>query len=695
MSHRTSRLTGILIGLSALFLASLAGCAKPAPEETVTEPEAPVAAPAETEAASAPSSDADSQIPDLKDDFYEAVNHELLSQWEIPEDQASVSWFDKLDDQITEQIDQIIKTAAETTDAAPGSDLYNIAAYYLTAMDLEARDEGGLGPTVTAFFEEVDAAGTVSELLEACGRFQRAYGYGSLFGLYYAADGADSSQKALYFLNADTHLSREEWFSEDEQVKVQNEAYLTYLKELFRAEGLSETEAADSVSRVTDLMKDLASASLTLAEQYDASLTYNVYTASDLEELLGGAISIDVLTDIFGIRPEETLIVQDVGLAQKAASYFTEENLPLLKEYVKITTHNDLAPYMDSASLNARIDYGTAALGLETAKSFESVVSDQVQTNLGFPCGRLYCESYFAPETTEDIETIVNQIVSVFRNRLQKIDWLGEETRAEAIKKLDALDIRIGVPKIWPQDLMPVSLTRPEDGGLYVENHLAYQSADINYVFSEKDEPVNRELWSMTPQTVNAYYAPDSNSITLMAGILHEPFYSPDASDAVNLGRIGMIIGHELTHAFDNTGSQFDEHGNVRNWWTDEDREKFLALAEKVVEYYDALELNGIPVNGTQTLSENIADLGSLSCLTEIAENEGYDLKELYTAYAGLWAKKMRAEALAADMAVNLHAQPKIRANAVLSATDGFYEAFGIKEGDGMYVAPEERPKIW
>ena len=199
----------------------------------------------------------------------------------------------------------------------------------------------------------------------------------------------------------------------------------------------------------------------------------------------------------------------------------------------------------------------------------------------------------------------------------------------------------------------------------------------------------------MTPQSVNAYYSPDSNSITFLAGILQDPFYSPKASDAENLGRIGMVVAHEITHAFDDNGSQYDENGNIRNWWTDEDREKFMELSGKVVDYYGAMEVQGIPVNGTQTLSENIADLGAVSCITEIAENEGYDLKEMYTAYAGLWAQKIRDEALAANMAVNTHAQPKIRVNAVLSATDGFYEAFGIKEGDGMYVAPEERPKIW
>ena len=247
------------------------------------------------------------------------------------------------------------------------------------------------------------------------------------------------------------------------------------------------------------------------------------------------------------------------------------------------------------------------------------------------------------------------------------MDWMSEETRAEAIKKLDTLDVQIGMPEVWPQDLHPISLTRPEDGGLYVENHLAYQKADIDYNFSSKDEPVNKALWVMTPQSVNAYYSPDSNSITFLAGILQDPFYSPEASDAENLGRIGMVVAHEITHAFDDNGSQYDENGNIRNWWTDEDREKFLELSGKVVDYYGAMEVQGIPVNGTQTLSENIADLGAVSCITEIAENEGYDLKEMYTAYAGLWAQKIRDEALAANMAVNTHAQPKIRVNAVLS----------------------------
>ena len=695
MSHQTSRLTGLLFGISALFAAFLTGCAANAPAEPAKEPETSISAPAETEAAAAPSSGTASQIPALEDDFYESVNHDLLSQWEIPEDQSSVGWFAKLGEDNLERIGQIIKTAAETPDAVSGSDHSNIAAYYLTAMDQETRNENGFGPTVSAFFEKVDAAETISELLEVCARFQREYGYGSLFGLYYGVDGADSGKNVLYLLNSDTHLSREEWFSEDEQVQAQNSAYLAYLEELCQIEGMSEEDAAASVKRTSDMMKDWASVSLTAAELYDASLTYNVFEASDLEELFNGKISMETLTDIYGIRPDEMLIVLDTELARKTASWLTEENLPLLKEYVKITVHNDLAPYMDIASFDARMSYNTAIQGLETAKPFETIVSEQVQETLGFECGRLYCEEYFAPETTEDIEKIVSQVVAVFRSRLQNMDWMSQETRAEAIKKLDTLDVQIGMPEVWPQDLHPISLTRPEDGGLYVENHLAYQKADIDYNFSSKEEPVNKALWVMTPQSVNAYYSPDSNSITFLAGILQDPFYSPKASDAENLGRIGMVVAHEITHAFDDNGSQYDENGNIRNWWTDEDREKFMELSGKVVDYYGAMEVQGIPVNGTQTLSENIADLGAVSCITEIAENEGYDLKEMYTAYAGLWAQKIRDEALAANMAVNTHAQPKIRVNAVLSATDGFYEAFGIKEGDGMYVAPEERPKIW
>ena len=288
---------------------------------------------------------------------------------------------------------------------------------------------------------------------------------------------------------------------------------------------------------------------------------------------------------------------------------------------------------------------------------------------------------------------IIEQVIETFNRRIDALDWMSDATKKEAKNKLAELDVRVGHPDSWPQDRYELILEAPEDGGLYIDNYLRAAKAASDYSFETKDEPADRSLWPDTPQTVNAYYDSQNNSINILAGILQAPFYDPDASAEENLGGIGTVIGHEITHAFDTSGAQFDENGNLRDWWTAEDKEKFRALADEVISYYDGMEVDGKSVSGEQTVTENIADLGGVSCITEIAESEGYDLKKIYEAYANIWASKEREEYLAMLMAVDVHSPSKIRVNAVLSAQQEFRDLYDIEEGDGMYQ--EKMPEIW
>lgn len=268
-------------------------------------------------------------------------------------------------------------------------------------------------------------------------------------------------------------------------------------------------------------------------------------------------------------------------------------------------------------------------------------------------------------------------------------------TKKEALAKLDAMTARIGVPDVWPQDRYGIEVKTPEEGGLYIDNILAVLQADREYEFATKDEPVDGTLWEDPPQTINAFYDLSGNNITLLAGVLNSPFYSGDATEEENLGGIGMIIAHEITHAFDSSGSQYDSNGNLRNWWAQDDAKKFEELGQSVVEYYSAQSVRGMQVDGQLTLGENIADLGAMACVSAVAKQRGLDLRKVYAAYANLWAEEVRDEYLANLVTTDSHSPGKVRVNAVLSATDDFYDAFGITEQDAMYVAPEDRPRIW
>ena len=628
-----------------------------------------------------------------KDDYYEAVNQEVINDWEIAPDESVVNWFSIAQDRIDERMAELISDISEGETQDPGSDESNIRAMYLTGMDIQARDENGFGKTLTDFFGKVDAAQTIEELERACMEMDKQYGIGSVFKLSVSSDLQDSTRQVLVAEAGDHGIDKEIWLSDDESNKNVVSYYLEFLAKLYEIQGYSEAEAKAAAEDTAKLMKTLASKALSQEETYNPEKTYNVFSVSQLEELFQGNISSEMIEEIYGVAPDDQVIVPEVEMSKTMASYLIEENLPLLKQYVKICIHKAISQYIDMESYNVLMEYSRKAQGMEEETPFEEQLILDLQDPLGFECGRLYCEKYYSEETTEEVAGIIDQVVAIFGQRIGLLDWMSEETKAEAQKKLDSLEVRIGHPEKWPQDNYEVILLSPEDGGSYIENYLMVCHALNEYMFEKKDEPTDKTQWPDTPQTVNAYYDPQTNSINILAGILQDPFYNLDSSDEEKLGGIGAIIGHEITHAFDTTGSMFDEKGNLRDWWTQADKESFQKLADEVIAYYDGMEAYGKQINGAQTISENIADLGGVACITEIAQEKQYDLKEVYEAYARIWASKQREEYLAQQVAVDVHAPAKIRVNAVLSAQQAFRDTYDITEEDGMYQ--KDMPKIW
>ena len=628
-----------------------------------------------------------------RSNYYQAVNGELLESWEIEPDESVKNWFSILQDRVDERIAELIRAAAEEEGLPKGSDESNVRALYLTGMDKDSRNEGGFGETVSAFFARVDGADSVEELVRACMKFNRNYGLYSIFGMYVGADYEDSSVKILGVDAGDTGLNKEIWFSEDESNQKMVSEYEALLRKFGEIEGYSQEDARKAAEDTVNLMRSLAENSLSQSELYDPEKTYHVYQVSDLEALFSGNISSEMVEEVYGVQGEDPVIVSEVEKVEQMGAFLTEDHLPTLKSYVKLCAHKDLSSYMDMDTYQAVTDYSMAVSGTEESRPFEELLMEEIQGLLGFQCGRMYCQNDYPEETTEEVTQIISQVIDTFRGRIDGLDWMSEATKEEAKNKLAKMEVRVGHPDIWPQDRYELVLDAPGEGGLYIENYMKAARAGSDYSFATRDEPVDRTLWPDTPQTVNAYYDPQSNSINILAGILQEPIYQPDASPEVNLGGIGTVIGHEITHAFDTSGALFDEDGNLRDWWTAEDKEKFRSLAQEVISYYDGMEVNGRAVNGEQTVTENIADLGGVSCVTEIAAAEGYDLKKVYESYANIWASKEREEYSAMLIAIDVHSPAKIRVNAVLSAQPEFRELYGVEEGDGMYQ--ENMPKIW
>lgn len=625
-------------------------------------------------------------VPKETDDFYHAVNAEQLKKWEIPEDQPSISWFDNAAEENYKKLDAVIKQIAQKENPI-GSDAYNIASLYETGLDQDTRNNGGCG-VMNPYMTQIEKATSVKELISINMEINRKTGFSSLMGVSIYADAKDSNKNTLYLNGMDTGLLKEEWFSDDQ---TQAQAYEKLLKQL----AMLNQESENDVEKIIDMMKSIADVSLKMEEQYDAAKTYNVYHVSDLADLFKNQLSMEEFCQLYEVSQSDSIIINDVKALKKSVEYLKEENLDILKMYMKMIIYKDLASYVDIDSYNAKEEYKVAVTGQTKDVSFARNVSEDVQSALGFECGKLYCEQYFSEESKVDVQKMVEEIIQVYKQRIEALDWMSEKTKKEACKKLNTMDIRIGYPEQWPQDKYKLTLTPLKEGGLYVNNIIAIQQAKQDYLFKTKGDPVDRSVWPDTPQTVNAYYDPSNNSISLLAGILQAPFYDKNATAEENLGGIGMVIAHEITHAFDTSGAQYDEKGNVNNWWTKKDLEKFNELAQTVIDYYSTFEVNGIKVNGEQTVTENIADLGAMNCITEIAQKKGYDIKNVYTAYAKMWATKMRDEYQSYLLKVDVHSPNEVRVNAVLSSIEQFYKAYDVKEGDGMYQKSEDRPSIW
>lgn len=633
--------------------------------------------------------------PSLKNDFYEAINFNELNSWQIADDASSVSTFSKLMDKNYELVQEIIVSTYNSNPDISKRDDYNIAALYETAYDYEARNNGGYGK-LNECITKFDNAADLNTLLKASFECDRNYITGSAITIGYTPDLLDST-KYTYYSSVHYGLEKERWVSSN---TLYVDAFTKYLKTILTLNGTSELDADNIINDVTAVMKDIASVSLSIEDLSNPDIINNPNSLTDFVGMLNNAVSVEDIKTIYGITNDSAkIIVQDVEALKKLATYLTEDNLGLLKNYMKICLYLTYSECATIAHENAYIEYKKSTQGLKEY-SLEKNINTNIQMILEYELGKKYYEKYFTAEMQQDILSMIDEIKKIYERRINNLSWMSAETKEKAINKLKVMKSSVGVSQtdIWPQDLLNYTFTTKADGGLYIDNVVEYMKSNNDYFMNETatGNPVNNNIMSVSPQTVNAFYSPSNNAIMILPGIAQSPVYSIDNSKEENLGGIGTIIAHEITHAFDSNGSKFDEFGNIgQSWWTAEDTAAYEKLQQKTIDYYNGFQINNQNVNGTLTLSENIADLGAVSCITEYAKNNNYNLENLYTAYAKLWATKIRPEALDAQLLLDVHSPAKIRVNAVLSATDDFYTAFDIKETDGMYKPKEERPSIW
>lgn len=636
--------------------------------------------------------------PELaREDFYEAMDADLIDGMKIKDDASGTGWFYLLRDKVDEELKSYIENCAANIDTYDKSSKeYQIGALYLCAMDTDTRNAYRYGAIGKEFLNSVDSARNIEELLTVTMKMDRTYGISTLLSAAYDVDIKNVEEKVLYVSPGITFLNKEYWYGEDDYSAHMRDALKIFISRLQQINGKSKEEADTVADQISALCKQLSAGTYDVQEYYNPDKLYNVYHVSDLKEIYNSKIPMDVFCRLYEVQENDEFINSVPPYMEEFGRLLTEENLPLWKEYVKSVFYYYCSDWTDMESQEALARYQQMEGGTVIAKSAEKISVDLVKTVLNNFCSQAYVENCFDQESKAEVEGMVKQILGVYRERILKLDWMQDATKAEAVKKIDNMTVKVGYPDQWPAYLDAIRVYSPADGGNLIDNVLNLNRIVLQSSFESKDEPVNREEWGASDAfTVNAFYAPNENAIYFPAGILQSPFYDKNASTEENLGGIGTVIGHETTHAFDNAGAKYDYRGSYSNWWTDEDLEKFEQLTQKAVGYYNGYENEGLQVNGTQTLGENIADLGGVSAITEIAKNNNLDLAELYKQYAWIWATKYTPEATKMLMLSDVHAPSKIRVNAVLSSMPEFYETFGVVPGEGMYKEPEQRISIW
>ena len=634
-------------------------------------------------------------LPDevrLQDDFHTAVNLEWIRTAEIEPGNSSESSFWERMREVEHQVQEML---ADPNLASEGPEGAIAQKLYAGMLDMDARDKRGFAeaqPYVDRI-RQVETLDQLSALLS-----DDAYLFSTTFtSSEVFADKKDSLSNVIYIDRSALSLSdADEYRQMSEQGKRMKTANDSYFAWLLERAGYSPAEAADAASRMFALETDVAQACFGVADQarddFD-EITYNVRSAEELDAE-SGAFPLMGIMGSQGFASSRRFVLEQPEWLARLASLYVPERLEDFKAWMAIRTLMSFAGFLDGETYARREQWKNERIGSEGSTPLERHAYDTVNDLLGMAVGRLYVQRYLPPETKADVEALIDQVVATYRMRLGSATWLGEETRAKACEKLDALTVRVGYPTSWPAY---ESLEVPEDAGL-VEQAIAIARFENARARAKVNQPVDREEWLMSPHVVNAYYLPTDNSINILAGILGGVFYNPDASREQNMGGIGMVIGHEITHAFDKSGSLYDKDGNLGNsWWSDSDREEFKRRTDAVAAYWNNIEvLPGLNVDGDLCVGEIVADLGGMTCMTHIGHTiPGFDFAAMYEAYARDW-RIVESQPMAEYLLINdVHAPAHLRTNGTVQMLPEFHEAFGVQPGDGMWLPPEQRHVIW
>lgn len=627
-----------------------------------------------------------------QDDFYEAVNSELLSKISLGASEAQWNWFSELGTEISIEMRELIdELASDNQIYEKGSSEQKIKDLYECISNTENRDAVGLGP-LQPHLDKIRNAATIDEYVDALAYLSGEFGFSSVIGGYSIdIDKADSNKYAVYLLYPDTLIGKE--YLEDPTAVEYVNMYFDYVEDMLIEFGMDEQQAGKRAEDIEALVRDICAESYSQEKYFDPECTYNVYDKEQLQKLYTN-VDVDKMLNILKIDNQDYYIVMDVQQAKKVNSLLVDENLSLLKDFSTFVMLNDVAEYSTSKYAKLSKEMNSKLRGI-APRSDVFTWKEMTQDMLPWDFASIYIKEHASAESKQEVEAMVYDIIDSYKEIIDRQEWMCDETKQKAKRKLDTMNLKIGYPDEWPESKDMMVVTPISEGGSLLSNMLVNMHVTIEDALNKLGEPVDKSTWSMTPQTINAYYNPSNNEIVFPEAILQAPFYHADNDRASNLGGIGYVIAHEISHAFDANGALFDENGNYNVWWTQSELDEYRRLSQTIVDYYGEYSIAGGKVNGELTLSENIADLGAMACIYNIIGDDKENLDKAFSQLAFIWASEETVSYQLYLLNVDTHAPNKVRVNAVLSSCDAFYDTYDIKETDKMYVAPENRVGIW
>lgn len=631
-----------------------------------------------------------------QDDFYGYVNGNWMKTVEIPSDKARWGSFDELRENTDVATLEILKAALEQPHAK-GTDGQKIADLYRSYTDFDARNKAGITP-IAPLLQQVDAIKSFDDLYRYLVE-TAPIGGNPFFSVYVSAHMKNSGMNTVYLGAANLGLGRAYYQKEDEANTKTLADYNDYINRLFPKIGQRTRDLKGP--GIVAFEKELASHMLTVEKIRNASLRYNPVAVADLKGLVKNIDLAKYLTDL-GFYTD-TVIISEINYYEELDQVLKPENLTIIKDVIRFHIANGAAISLTKELDELSFDFwGRTLKGQQEQRALDKRGQEFVNNVAGEVLGKLYVEEHFPAEAKQAAEEMVGYLIRSFEQHIKQLTWMSAATKEKALAKLSKFTVKIGYPDKWKD------YSSLEVGEFLFENVLNARRWRFEENRAKQGKPVDKTEWHMTPQTVNAYYSPPANEIVFPAAILQPPFYDYKADAAVNFGGIGAVIGHELSHGFDDSGSQYDGNGNLNNWWTDEDRDQFEKATSALVDQFEAYEpIPGVYVNGRFTLGENIGDLGGVSVAYDALQLylkekgnpgaiDGFTQQQrFFLSWATIWRTKTTEQFVVNQVKTDPHSPAQYRAVGPLVNVDGFYEAFDLKEGDKLFLPKEKRIVIW